>query len=77
MEERYIWMRLGITLSGTEEEIESLFNDDDRSYEVLTKILQERRFEITGDSYIPEPSVEGYNDEYGTEHKVMEYGFEL
>lgn len=77
MEERYIWMRLGITLRGTKEEIESLFNDDDKSYETLTKILQERRFEIIGDSYIPETEVEEYNKEYNTEHEVGDYGFNL
>lgn len=77
MEERYIWMRLGISLRGTEEEIESLFNDDDNSYEVLTKILQERRFEIIGDSYIPETVVEEYNKEYNTQHEVGDYGFNL
>ncbi len=77
MEERYIWMRLGITLRGTKEEIESLFADDDKSYEVLTKILQERRFEINGDSYIPQPQVEEYNEEYGTSHEAVDYSFEL
>ena len=77
MEERYIWMRLGISLRGTEEEIESLFNDDEKSYETLTKILQERRFEIDGDSYIPETVVEEYNKEYNTQHEVGDYGFNL
>lgn len=77
MKERYIWMRLGITLRGTEEEIESLFNDDEKSYETLTKILQERRFEIDGDSYIPETVVEEYNKEYNTQHEVGDYGFNL
>jgi hypothetical protein len=77
MEERYIWMRLGITLRGAKEEIESLLADDDKSYEVLTKILQERRFEINGDSYIPQPQVEEYNEEYGTSHEAGDYSFEL
>ena len=77
MEERYVWMRLGVLLRGTEEEIESLFNDDEKSYETLTKILQERRFEIDGDSYIPETVVEEYNKEYNTQHEVGDYGFNL
>ena len=77
MEERYIWMRLGITLRGTKDEIEALFNDDEKSYETLTKILQERRFEIDGDSYIPEKVVEEYNKEYNTQHEVGDYGFNL
>lgn len=77
MEERYIWMRLGITIRGSEEEMESLFNEDKKSYETLTKILQERRFEINGDSYIPETKVEEYNKEYNTQHEVGDYGFNL
>ena len=77
MEERSIWMRLGVTLKGTKEEIESLFNDDEKSYETLTKILKERRFEIDGDSYIPETVVEEYNKEYNTQHEVGDYGFNL
>lgn len=77
MKERYIWMRLGISLRGTEEEIESLFNGDEKSYETLTKILQERKFEIYGDSYIPDTEVEEYNKEYNTHHEVEDYGFNL
>jgi DNA replication protein DnaC len=77
MEERYIWMRLGITIRGSEEEMESLFNEDKKSYETLSKILQERRFEINGDSYIPETKVEEYNKEYNTQHEVGDYGFNL
>lgn len=77
MEERHIWMRLGISLRGTREEIESLFNDDEKSYKTLTKILQDRRFEIDGDSYIPEKEVEEYNKEYNTQHEVGDYGFNL
>jgi hypothetical protein len=77
MEERYIWMRLGITIRGSEEEMESLFNEDKKSYETLTKILQERRFEINGDSYIPETKVEEYNKVYNTQHEVGDYGFNL
>ena len=77
MEERYIWMRLGITIRGSEEEMESLFNEDEKSYETLTKILQERRFEINADSYIPETQVEEYNKEYNTQHEVGDYEFNL
>jgi hypothetical protein len=78
MEERSIWMRLGVTLNGTKEEIESLFSDDyEVSRNALMKILTEGRFNFDGDSYIPEPSVEDYNESYGTEHEVGEVGFNL
>ena len=73
--ERTIWIRLGATLRGTEEEIEKLFTED-RS-DVLLKILKEGRYEFEGDTYITEPTVDNYNAEYGTNHEVDEYDFYL
>lgn len=77
MEERSIWMRLGVTLKGTKEEIETLFSDGEESFDVLMKILKERRFIFDGDSYIPETCVEDYNKEYGTNHEVGDYEFNI
>lgn len=77
MEERTVWMRLGVTLRGSAEEIERLFEDGEASAETLDKILKEGRYEVSGDSYIPEPEVESYNEEYGTSHEIAEYGFNL
>lgn len=78
MEERTIWMRLGVTLKGTKEEIETLFSDDyEASRNALMKILTESRYNFDGDSYIPEPCVEEYNETYGTNHEVGEVSFNL
>lgn len=77
MEERTIWMRLGVTLRGSVEEIESLLEGGEASAETLDKILKEGRFDIDGDSYIPDSEVESYNEEYGTSHKVSMVGFDL
>lgn len=78
MEKRSIWMRLGVTLKGTKEEIESLLSDDyDLSKNALMKILKEGRYDFDGDSYIPETCVEDYNKDYGTEHEVGDVSFNL
>ena len=49
------WMRLGIKIKFTEMEEELLFGENRLIAEdTLLNILAERRFEIDGDSYIPE-----------------------
>jgi hypothetical protein len=77
MDERSIWMRLGVTLKGTKEEIETLLSDGEESYDVLMKILKERRFTFNGDSYIPQTCVEDYNKKYGTNHEVGDHEFNI
>jgi len=72
MEERSVWMRLGVMLHGTEEEIEAVINGD---YDVFHKLVSEGSFHVDGDCYIPEPCVIEYNDKYGTNHEICETGF--
>lgn len=49
------WMRLGIKIKFTEMEEELLFGENRLiAADTLLHILAEGRFEITGDSYIPE-----------------------
>ena len=50
-----VWMRLGIKIKFTEMEEELLFGENRLIAEdTLLNILAEGRFEIDGDSYIPE-----------------------
>lgn len=67
--ERSIWVRVGGNVSGTKEEIEKLLNEGTGLKELIAK----GNFEVCGDSYIPGPSVEDYNEAYGTDHEVDEY----
>lgn len=49
------WMRLGITIKFTEMEEELLFGENRLiAADILLNILAEGRFEIDGDSYIPD-----------------------
>lgn len=67
-----IWMRLGVTISATEEELSKLLTTDpdnwdaEESKKVLLKILKQNRFRIDGNTYIPSPVIERYNEENGT-----------
>lgn len=73
---RKIWLRLGVTIIGTPEEIELLF-DEDKGDDTLENIIQKGQFVADGESYIPEACVESYNIDYGTEHSVGDYDFNL
>lgn len=67
-----LWMRLGVTISATDAEIEKLLAkkpdewDAEESKKVLLKILNQNRFRIDGNTYIPSPVIERYNEENGT-----------
>lgn len=68
-----IWMRLGITISATEDEVSKLLATDsdkwdaEESKKVLLKILKQNRFEIDGNTYIPNAVIDRYNEENDTD----------
>lgn len=65
-EERSVWLRLGVTVRGTKEQIEALFEGDG---ETLRRLIECKQFTIDGNSYIPEPDVDDYNQTYHTDHE--------
>lgn len=75
-EQRSVWLRLGVTVTGTAEEIEALFKEEG-SDEALEKLLDNKQYEFDGDAYIPEYCVETYNEEYHTDHGVDDYEFNI
>lgn len=73
-----IWMRAGVTLQATAEEIETLMSDRyDTAHDTLCKILREGRFTFDGNSYIPGTAVQDYNQKYGASFRTEEPEFEL
>lgn len=73
-----IWIRLGIDLEITSEEAAILMNG--AAYEgksIIEKAIKDHRFSMNGESYIPEVSVEEYNERYKTNFEVGCYEFEL
>ena len=75
MDERRLWMRLGVSLRITEAEEAIIFANDGRAEELLRKIIAEGRFVPDGDTYIPETTVEEYNREHGTEYDTGDIEF--
>ena len=67
-EKRKIWLRMGVTLTGTREEIDKLINEGD-----FGTMLDEGNWEFDGDSYIPDDSIDVYNHEYGENYIVKDY----
>lgn len=67
-EKRKIWLRMGVTLTGTREEIDKLINEGD-----FGTMLDEGNWKFDGDSYIPDDSIDIYNNEYGENYVVKDY----
>ena len=75
---RKLWARLGVSLRITAEEEAAIFGpDEDLSANTLQKIILDGRFTPDGDSYVPEPAAEQFNEDYGTKHPVRDIGFEM
>lgn len=68
-----LWMRLGVTILATEEEIDKLLADvtdewnAEKSKKVLLNILKEGRFAVDGNTYVPGTVIDSYNEENGTQ----------
>ena len=78
MEERRLWMRLGVSLRLTVAEEAIIFGEDGaKANELLRRIIAEGRFTPDGDAYIPAPMVEEYNEEYDTNYEVGDTEFDL
>lgn len=58
-----IWMRLGVTVTGTKEDIEKVLQGDAIT---LARLLGQKKFTIDGETYIPSSSIEGYNSQNET-----------
>ena len=59
---------MGVTLTGTREEIDKLINEGD-----FGTMLDEGNWEFDGDSYIPDDSIDVYNNEYGENYIVKDF----
>lgn len=73
-EGKAIWMRLGIVLTGSREDIEKILQGDSETLRVL---LENRQYKIEGDTYTPDVSVSDYNSTYKTDFEEETINFEL
>lgn len=73
MKDTSIFIRLGLVLETTDEEVKEILNGNE---DLLKKVIDEHRFHY-GDTYIPCQSVEDYNESNGTDYYEDDYNFDL
>ena len=71
-----LFVRLGIFIEPTEEEAKMLLDGKIELKDLLKRIIEEKRFSVGGDTYLPETQVEDYNAEHGTDYDNSDIGFE-
>ena len=67
-----LWIRLGVTLSLTDEEADILLNGKTSIAEcekIVRDVIGECRFLVDGNSYVPENSIDDFNKKYGTDYE--------
>lgn len=74
---RSVWMRIGCTVRGTKEQMDTILKGEDyRLAEYTLKdMLNNGQIDIDGSCYIPEKCVEDYNEEYGDDIEVGDIDF--
>lgn len=68
----YIWMRLGITVTGSKEDIEKILQGDEAA---LASLLKKKKFNIDGETYIPSSCIEEYNSQNKTSFEEEDIEF--
>lgn len=67
-----IWMRLGITVTGSKEDIEKILQGDEAA---LASLLKKKKFNIDGETYIPSSCIEEYNSQNKTSFEEEDIEF--
>lgn len=74
---RSLWMRIGCTVRGTKEQMDTMLKGNDcRLVEYTLKdMLDSGQIDIDGSCYVPEKCVEDYNEEYDDDVEVGDIDF--
>ena len=71
-----LWCRIGATLYINEKEAEILLGDDNaKAKDLLKRMIYDNRFRLDGETYIPESSVEEFNEMYDKHYQPDEYEY--
>lgn len=70
--EASVWMRLGITVTGSKEDIEKVLQGDKTT---LAGLLGKKKFSIDGETYIPSSGIEEYNSQNKTSFEEEDIEF--
>ncbi len=68
-----LFVRLGIYIQPTDEETDKILKGD---VETMQQVIREHRYTIGGDTYLPSPAIEIYNEQHGTDYTIDDIGFE-
>ena len=72
-----LWARLGVTMSLTDEEVERLIGEDQAEMsereKILIKVVNDGRFFLDGETYIPQEAVNDFNKEYNASYEENDY----
>lgn len=71
-----LWARVGISFRLTEEEIRSILSSNSGEHNmknILSSAFTEGRFDLDGETYIPEASIEDINRRHNDNYEVCEY----
>jgi hypothetical protein len=75
---RKLWARLGVSIYITAEEEATIFGgNEETTARTIRKIIAEGRFVPDGDSYVPEQTVEQFNNDYGTSYPTQDINFNV
>ena len=69
-----LWCRIGATLYIDDIEADILFGKDrDKAKQLLKQLIYDSKFRLDGESYVPEPCVQEFNEKYGKDYEVGDY----
>ena len=74
-----LWIRVGVTLHATKEEIETLLGNTElkKCLSTFENIVIEGRAKLDGETYIPYDSLENINAVFETEYTACDIGFDV
>ena len=71
-----LWCRIGATLYLNEKEADLLLNgDNNEAKDLLKRMIYDNRFRLDGESYVPESSIEEFNEMYDKHYQEDEYDY--
>lgn len=70
--EASVWLRLGITVTGSKEDIEKILQGDEAAF---ASLLKKKKFNINGETYIPSSCIEEYNSQNKTSFEEEDIEF--
>lgn len=72
-----LWMRTGMFIMLTDEEADSILSNKNDSAKILEKVIEEGRYCLDGESYVPMECVEDFNKTYGTNYECVDHEWYL